>query len=96
MKRIFNQTLSEYCGKDYYPWHMPGHKRQTSLADAIPTLGMGNQLDVTEVPGLDNLNAPEASIAESERELTRIWKREVILSGKWQYLWNLNCDFCVL
>lgn len=73
MKRIFNQTLSEYCGKDYYPWHMPGHKRQTSLAETIPTLGMGNQLDVTEVPGLDNLNAPEASIAESERELTQVY-----------------------
>ncbi len=73
MKRIFNQTLSEYCGKDYYPWHMPGHKRQASLAEAIPTLEMGNQLDVTEVPGLDNLNAPEASIAESERELTQVY-----------------------
>ncbi len=76
MKRIFNQTLSEYCGTDYYPWHMPGHKRQASLAEAVPTLGMGNQLDVTEVPGLDNLNAPVASIAESERELTQVYGSE--------------------
>lgn len=73
MKRIFNETLSEYCGKEYYPWHMPGHKRRQDMTKDIKSLGMGNVFDVTEVPGLDNLNAPEASIAESEKELAEVY-----------------------
>lgn len=95
MKRIFNECLQEYCSRDYYPWHMPGHKRQEVLSSGIEvteepaelkepeksemsTEGIGNTtlgvgLDVTEVPGLDNLLAPEGTIAESMAQLPEIY-----------------------
>lgn len=68
MKRIFQETLNEYCNQDYYPWHMPGHKRQKNLASHIAV-----ENDVTELPGLDNLLAPEGAIAESMEQLQQVY-----------------------
>lgn len=86
MKRIFNACLQEYCSRDYYPWHMPGHKRQTEqifgieeseepgkLPHSLKSINFGISLDVTEVPGLDNLLAPEGAIAESMAQLPEIY-----------------------
>lgn len=70
MERVFNQALRKYCSQDYYPWHMPGHKRQ-SLLDSH---NMSVDLDVTEVAGLDNLLAPEGVIAESMRQLSKVYE----------------------
>lgn len=87
MKRIFNERLREYCSRDYYPWHMPGHKRR-ELTEAAAgeegraedgpggkasDIGFGFSLDVTEVPGLDNLHAPEGVLAESMAQLTAVY-----------------------
>lgn len=92
MKRIFNDCLREYCSRDYYPWHMPGHKRQTAAsaemkavkeakesegqtektgASAVDVLGI--QMDVTELPGLDNLLAPEGVLLESMAQIAKIY-----------------------
>ncbi len=50
------KKLMEYNTTDYYPFHMPGHKRQ------FPGLyGM----DITEIEGFDNLHHPEGIIKES-------------------------------
>lgn len=56
--------LEEYCGSDYYPFHMPGHKR-------CGKAGMGMvfpdpfTIDITEIDGFDNLHHPEGMIKES-------------------------------
>lgn len=42
------------------PFHMPGHKRNTALAPYLKKLSAG--LDVTEIPGFDDLHAPEESL----------------------------------
>ena len=47
--------LKDYNKKNIYPFHMPGNKRQ----------GEFNQLDFTEVEGLDNLYHPEGIYKES-------------------------------
>lgn len=97
MKRIFNECLQEYCSRDYYPWHMPGHKRQEVPLSEIEEPGEWNgigereagglrkapvelrdsglraELDVTEVPGLDNLLVPEGVLAESMAQLSEIY-----------------------
>ncbi len=77
MKRVFNECLQEYCGRDYYPWHMPGHKRQEVPLSEIEApgklKGLGAGLDVTEVPGLDNLLAPEGILAESMAQLSEVY-----------------------
>lgn len=44
--------LEEYSQSDYYPFHMPGHKRQSEQE----TLRDLYRLDITEIEGFDNLH----------------------------------------
>lgn len=73
MQRLFLQTLKEYGNSNRYPWHMPGHKRQMTLAESMESLKLGAKYDVTEVPGLDNLLAPEGVLKESMAQLPKIY-----------------------
>ncbi len=57
MKQGLYETLTEYCQKDILPMHMPGHKRNHKFQMENPY-----ELDVTEIPGLDNLHQPEGVI----------------------------------
>lgn len=47
--------LKEYAESDYYPYHMPGHKRR--LCGALPQQLL--KMDITEIDGFDNLHQPE-------------------------------------
>lgn len=49
------EKLAEYGKSDYYPFHMPGHKRNTGLFEA----GNPYEIDITEIDGFDNLHNPE-------------------------------------
>lgn len=51
--------LSHYGTSGMYPMHMPGHKRNPQFFMQNPYL-----LDVTEVPGMDNLHHPEGILRE--------------------------------
>lgn len=56
MGRLYDK-LAEYGESDYYPYHMPGHKRNMKgcpLAEYYKT-------DITEIDGFDNLHRPEGS-----------------------------------
>lgn len=44
--------LGEYKESDYYPFHMPGHKRRMDKLPEIYPYG----LDITEIDGFDNLH----------------------------------------
>ncbi len=68
MKRIYNQQLKEYCSRDYYPWHMPGHKRNNMCQNPL-----NMAYDVTEVPGLDDLHVPEGCLADSMEQLKEVY-----------------------
>lgn len=50
-----------------YPFHMPGHKRNTSF-DII-----GSEIDITEIDGFDNLHFAESSIKEIEDNLKELY-----------------------
>ena len=54
------EKLMDYSKSDYYPFHMPGHKRNcTDLGEE----GMPPYLyDITEIDGFDNLHHPEEII----------------------------------
>ena len=52
--------LEEYAQSDYYPFHMPGHKRK-SLAFPNPY-----EIDITEIDGFDNLHHATGMIKEAE------------------------------
>lgn len=45
-------SLTEYSQSDFYPYHMPGHKRNS--AGALPEAW--TSLDITEIEGFDNLH----------------------------------------
>lgn len=50
------------------PLHVPGHKRGRGLPSALGAwLGAAALLDLTELPGLDNLQHPNGCIAASQR-----------------------------
>ncbi len=52
--------LEEYAQSDYYPFHMPGHKRK-SLSFPNPY-----EIDITEIDGFDNLHYATGMIKEAE------------------------------
>ena len=54
--------LKEYSESDYYPFHMPGHKRNAGLTDAVlPYL-----IDITEIEGFDDLHHAEGILKEAQ------------------------------
>lgn len=62
------RRLKAYQETDYYPYHMPGHKR--NLHGELPPQIM--DIDITEIDGFDNLHAPEEilkSLQETAAEL---------------------------
>lgn len=58
------EALEKYCSSDVLPMHMPGHKRNTEKFPQLALLGAG--LDITEIPGFDDLNNPTGMFLESE------------------------------
>ncbi len=49
MSELF-EKLSAYGASDYYPYHMPGHKRRLKT-DTMRELA---HIDITEIDGFDN------------------------------------------
>ena len=68
MSNHFFTALSKYCKKDIVPMHMPGHKR-----NPLCTMPDPYSLDVTEVPGVDDLHHPEEMIRDLMDELTKYY-----------------------
>lgn len=70
-----DEKLREYASLDYYPFHMPGHKR-TSLA-----LGEPSHIDITEIDGFDDLHHETGILLEAEERAAKLWgaKRSFLL-----------------
>lgn len=49
------QALSDYAASDFYPYHMPGHKRNPAGGEMADY----HRIDVTEIDGFDNLHQAE-------------------------------------
>lgn len=66
------QELEKYSHSDYYPYHMPGHKRQQNsdfLKDAY-------KMDITEIDGFDNLHDAQGIIKEAEERAACLYHSE--------------------
>ncbi len=61
MKKLSEQ-LSSYSRKDYYPFHMPGHKRNPQSVEYEPSI----QTDLTEIDGFDNLHHAQGILREAQ------------------------------
>lgn len=55
-------ALSSYGESDYYPYHMPGHKRTERLPDWEKIF----RIDITEIDGFDNLHQAEGILKQAQ------------------------------
>lgn len=76
------ERLKTYGESDYYPYHMPGHKRQMTEAFAIDFPNPFS-IDITEIEGFDNLHHPEGILKESME-----WAASVYGADRTYYLVN--------
>ena len=63
------QKLMDYAKNGRYPFHMPGHKRNTTLlGDVFPY-----DMDITEIDGFDNLHHAQEILQECMEQASKIW-----------------------
>ena len=62
------ERLSAYAESDFYPFHMPGHKR-AKLPFPNPY-----QIDITEIDGFDNLHCAEEILLEAQERLKKLYR----------------------
>ncbi len=66
------RKLEQYTKEDYYPYHMPGHKRH--LYGSLPKEMIQN--DITEIDGFDNLHQPEEILLELQKKAAKFYGAE--------------------
>lgn len=70
-KEIFlDKKLNSYSQSDYYPFHMPGHKRQ-EIDFPNPYA-----IDITEIDGFDNLHHAEGILQDAQKRAASIYHTE--------------------
>lgn len=71
MESLWNQ-LKTYGQTDYYPYHMPGHKRK-ALGDLSKDIA---EIDITEIEGFDNLHQPEGILLKLQEKAAELYHAE--------------------
>lgn len=66
--------LKEYEASDFYPFHMPGHKRRKEAAEGALAEVYG--IDITEIDGFDNLHQAQGILREQQRRAAEIYDSE--------------------
>ncbi len=69
---ILLDKLTAYGESDYYPYHMPGHKRR--LSHTIPVEWI--ETDITEIEGFDNLHQSEGVLKTLQDKAARAYGAE--------------------
>lgn len=64
--------LKEYGNNDYYPFHMPGHKRNFPEG----YLPAWYSMDITEIDGFDNLYQPQGILSQSHNKAASLYQSE--------------------
>lgn len=67
------EKLKDYGETDFYPFHMPGHKRremETTFDGGFPN---PYSIDITEIAGFDNLHHAEGILKESMKAAANIY-----------------------
>ncbi len=68
MERLYDK-LAALSKEDYYPMHMPGHKRNTK----INRMDNPYELDITEIDGFDNLHQQEGILLSLSQRLSHLY-----------------------
>lgn len=69
MREGLYEGLKSYGDSDFYPFHMPGHKRNPEcgvFADFY-------RMDITEIDGFDNLHQPESVIRSAQERAAELY-----------------------
>ena len=74
------QRLKDYNKTDFYPFHMPGHKRQDPIGREYED---PFSIDITEIHDFDNLHNPEGILKESME-----WAADIYGADRTYYLVN--------
>lgn len=61
--------LKDYAESDFYPFHMPGHKRREDILSFPNPFAV----DITEIAGFDNLHHPEGILRASMSRAARLY-----------------------
>lgn len=68
--------LKAYGRSDFYPYHMPGHKRnvcQKETADLSEPLSHIRNIDITEIEGFDNLHHAQGILKDAQEYAARAY-----------------------
>lgn len=68
-KESLYQALSAYGESDFYPCHMPGHKRSSLCGEMAGFY----KIDITEIEGFDNLHQAEGILLEAQERANRLY-----------------------
>lgn len=69
---LLAEELKRYGESDFYPFHMPGHKRKemrTPVSKVYP-------LDITEIDGFDDLHHAEGILKEAQERAAKLYHSE--------------------
>ncbi|MGN0572024.1 MAG: aminotransferase class I/II-fold pyridoxal phosphate-dependent enzyme [Candidatus Fimenecus sp.] len=62
-------ALQAYSDSDAYPFHMPGHKRNTAMLGSV----LPYSVDITEIDGFDDLHAPDGILRDLNDRLAALY-----------------------
>lgn len=72
MKESLYESLKAYGDSDFYPFHMPGHKRSVQSGP----LSEWYKYDITEIDGFDNLHQPEGILLDAQNRAAKLFGSE--------------------
>lgn len=64
--------LVRYSREDYYPFHMPGHKRNIDMLSMVNPYA----IDITEIDGFDNLHNAQGIIKQLSGRISKLYGAE--------------------
>lgn len=73
MTDLYRQ-LENYRDSDFYPFHMPGHKRNRKAADGVLAEVYG--VDITEIDGFDNLHQAQGILYGAQEKAACLYGSE--------------------
>mgnify|MGYP001036906195 FL=1 len=68
MEKLYDKLVA-YSREDYYPMHMPGHKRNKAMVSMINPY----EIDITEIDGFDNLHQADGLLKELSNRVSNLY-----------------------
>ena len=66
------RALAAYAESDFYPFHMPGHKRNPASGEMAEYY----KIDITEIDGFDNLHQAQGILRDAQLRANRLYGAE--------------------